>query len=378
MEKRKTNLDLLRIMAMYGIIVFHHFGNKTLNHIVHLSGGFSNDTYFYDFVNNTHLSSGHVSIFSLLMDFCYGHFGNGGNFIFMLITGYFLFGRDISFSKRVRSAASILYALLFHGIVLTLINYFLLVRFYPFSSYKSYRPLFTLPNWLSGENMWYLQAYGCFILVVLPVLKLFEKQLTKKTHLCMVIFLIFIRFLAYNKYFPNLWVSSKMLDFTLFYYLGGYIAKYDFRFKLKSLLLFSSFYFLIYIAYEYYWRYACSIMYKPSEYSYIAVMSPFICCLIFAVACFLIFNRIRCPKYYSNFISTVSDKTIGIYIIHYNLISISFIAADYLGWDNWSRKGYFLFAILDSIVLFVIGFLIDIVRKWSYKRIEQKVTDCLI
>ena len=27
------------------------------------------------------------------------HFGHGGNFIFMLITGYFLFGREISFPK---------------------------------------------------------------------------------------------------------------------------------------------------------------------------------------------------------------------------------------------------------------------------------------
>ena len=373
MQKRKTSFDLLRIIAMYGIIIFHHFGNKTLNHIVELSGGFSSDTYFYDFVNNMFLPSGHVSKASLLMDFCYGHFGSGGNYIFMLITGYFLFERDISFHKRVHSVSRILYAILFHGIVLTLINYFLLVKYYPFSSYASFRPLFTLPNWLSGENMWYLQAYGCFILVILPILKLFEKKLTQQSHLCLVLSLVFLRFLAYTKYFPNLWISTQILDFIIFYYLGGYISKYNFNIKLKGLFIFLLSYLFIYFVYEYYWRYACSIMYEPSQYSYIKVMQPYICCLIYAVVCFLIFERMKVPGFLSNTISAISDKTIGIYIFHYNFINISFIIADYLGWDNWSRKGYFAFAIVDSAVLFATGFFIDSVRKWSYKHIEQKV-----
>ena len=56
-----------------------------------------------------------------------------------------------------------------------------------------------------------------------------------------------------------------------------------------------------------------------------------------------IFNCNKVPKSFSNFITLVSDKTIGIYIFHFNLLDISFIMADYLGWNNWSRKGYFLF-----------------------------------
>ena len=185
MEKRRSNFDLLRIYAMFGIIMFHHFGNRSLNYIVGLPEGFTEESYFYDFVNNAHLSSAPVSKLSLLMDFCYGHFGGGGNFIFMLITGYFLFGRDISFPKRVRTAARVLYAILFHGIIITIIHGFLLVNCYPFDSYESFEIVFNLPNWFSGSNMWYLQAYGCFILVVLPILKLFENRITERTHLCL-------------------------------------------------------------------------------------------------------------------------------------------------------------------------------------------------
>lgn len=373
MEKRKTNLDLLRVVTMYGIVIFHHFPKKTLNHIVELSGGFTKDLYFYDFVNNMHLTGGHVSKVSLLMDFCYGHFGKGGNFIFMLITGYFLFGREISFPKRVRTVARVLYAILFYGIIFTLINFFLLVKFWPFSSYKTYLPIFTLPNWLSGSNMWYLQAYGCFILIVLPLLKMFENRLTQKTHLCLALTLSFLHLLSYHSFFPDLWLSSRMLDFILFYYLGGYISKYKPGVKLRTLLILFFSYLLMYFTYESYWRYSCSILYEPSKYSYIKVMAPYICSLIYAVLCFLIFNCIKMPKLCSNIISAISDKTIGIYIFHFNVLDISFIMADYLGWHDWTRKGYFLFVIINSLVLFVIGFFVDVVRKWSYKLIEQKV-----
>ena len=66
-KKRKANLDLLRVAACFGIVMFHHFGSKAPNHFVTLTGGFDNGTYFYDFINNV---SGSVAKTSVLMDFC--------------------------------------------------------------------------------------------------------------------------------------------------------------------------------------------------------------------------------------------------------------------------------------------------------------------
>ena len=37
---------------MSGIIIFHHFGTRTLNHFVKLTNGFTEKSYFYDFINN--------------------------------------------------------------------------------------------------------------------------------------------------------------------------------------------------------------------------------------------------------------------------------------------------------------------------------------
>lgn len=371
MAKRKANYDLLRIIAMLGIIMFHHFGSRTPNRFVELSSGFTNSKYFYDFINNV---PGKVSSVSLLMDFCYGHLGNGGNLVFMLLTGYFLFGRKITFPKRVRSAGKVLYAILFYGIVLTLINAALLKFAYPFDCFKGYLPLFTLPNWLSGDNMWYLQAYGIFILVILPLLKLFEEKLTQTSHLCLALSLLFVHFLAYSIYLPDLWLHQRILNFILCYYIGGYFAKYPVQISLKKLIACACSYIVIYFLYEYYWRYANAVAYSPSEYSYLDVMQPFICCIIYAVLLFLIFARIEVPSWVSpKLLGRLSVSTLGIYIFHYNMISLSFILAETYWWSNWSRKGFFVFVIIDTILLFVAGTLIDLLRQWSYKHVEKRV-----
>lgn len=374
MEKRNTNFDLLKILAMLGIVLFHHFGTTTPNHFVELADGFSGTTYFYDFLNNT---NGHVTKISLVMDFCYSHLGEGGNFIFMIITGYFLFGRSISFPKRIRKAAGVLYAILFYGIVHTVIHIFMLKYYYPLDSDSTFRPLFSLPNWLGGETLWYLQAFGCFILFVLPLLKLFENKLTQKTHLCLALALLFVPFLAYEKYFPNLLLSKRILQFITFYYVGGYFSKYRVKISSKILIPLGFSYILLFFAYDYYWRFSHTAVYKPSEYSYTYAISPFICCSLYALLLFLIFNNIKVPGLLAKPVKTLSVSTIGIYCFHYYTISFSFIIADSLGWHHWSGKGFFFFSVMDTLLLFAIGVLLDLVRQYTYKRIEKLASKIL-
>lgn len=361
---------------MYGIIVYHHFSNNMPSKFVELPSSFTSDNYFYDLVNNI---QGRVSGLSLAMDFCFGHLGNGGNILFMTITGYFLFGRKISFPRRIRTVANILYAILFHGIVLTVINFYLLKNYFPFSSYGSFRPIFTLPNWFSTDNLWYLQVYGLFILLVLPLLKLFEDKLTQQTHLCLVLALVFINFLSFRKYLPNIWLSTMMEHFIMGYYLGGYVSKYKPRIRTGKLLLAALIYLAAYFTYEYSWRYSCMVAYKsPLQYSYVAVMQPFVCVVIYTFLLFMITVNCKGPSgIFSKILGSVSASTIGIYIFHYNFISISFIIADTFWWKDWTQKGYFLFILIDSLFLLLAGYLIDLFRRLSYKRFETALDQML-
>ena len=44
---RELNIELLRILAMLCIVLFHHFGNKTPNSFISLPSGFTENSYFY-------------------------------------------------------------------------------------------------------------------------------------------------------------------------------------------------------------------------------------------------------------------------------------------------------------------------------------------
>ena len=377
LKKRKANLDLLRIFAIFIIILFHHFSHNMPAHFITLPANYDPGTnFYYDVINNYYRE---VSKLALVMDFFYGHFGNGGNLIFMTITGYFLFGKKISFPRRVRTVANILYAILFHGIVLTIIYFFMMVRYFPFSSYGSYRPIFNLPNWFSGESLWYLQVYGLFILVVLPILKLFEKRLTQRTHLCLILALVFINFLAYRTYLPNFWLSTKLENFIMCYYLGGYVSKYKVRISSKKLALYSLIYLAAYFIYEYSWRYSCAIAYKNTlQYSYVDVMQPFVCAMIFAFLCFMIAVNIKVPsRILPKAFGSLSASTIGIYIFHYNFISLSYIIADTFWWHDWSQKGFFIFVLINSLFLMISGYVIDLFRRLSYKPFETALDNML-
>ena len=41
MGQRRANIDLLRVFAMFGIVMYHHFGMTVPNHFVELRNGFT-------------------------------------------------------------------------------------------------------------------------------------------------------------------------------------------------------------------------------------------------------------------------------------------------------------------------------------------------
>ena len=374
---RNASIDILRVLAMIGIIVFHHFGPKIANSFIQLPPGFTNESSYYDIINN---ASGYIQKTSLISDFCYAHFGYGCNYIFMLVTGFFLFGKHSSFQKRTNTAVKVVFALVFYGIVLTLISLAMLVIVRPQIDTMPTTPLLELPNWLSGSNMWYLQAYGVFILVVLPLLKLFEDKLTKEVHASICIGLVCIHLFNYRAFLPALPLADTIIFFIMCYYIGGYVRKYDLRLSLKQLILLLVLYSAAYLGYDYYWRYSNMILFSPHEYSYVKAMlpmQPFICTITFAFLCFSIATKIRIKpsEKLSKALGSLSSSTIGIYIFHMGIIHYAFIVANWLWWHDWSTKGFLCFVILDTLLLFIASYAIELLRKrlmnWLYSKFER-------
>lgn len=366
-EQRQSNFELLRIIAMFGIVLFHHFGNRTPNSFIVLQEGFKIDNYFYDIINNT---TSQLSFRTLLLDYCYGHFGNGGNLIFMLLTGYFLYGKKLSLEKRVKSATEIIFLIMYGAIIMTVINAVSVKFYYPFAGCPSFKPTFDFPNWVSGSNLWYFQAYGVFILVVVPILKYFEPRIDRNTHKALIAMLVALCFFDYSNYLPNIWISKRILQFTMCYYIGGYVSKYPVKYSWKKLIISFIIYTLSYFVYEYYWRVRMRKMFAPPEYSYISVMQPFICCLIFALLLFLIFSKIHIN---SRIINHISSATPMIYLFHYNFVSYSYVIANTFWWKDWSIEGYCKFVLIDSLLLFALGYLIELLRKFLFSYLEKYI-----
>lgn len=362
LNKRSASIDIVRIIAMLGIILFHHYVTKAPDAFVQLPPGFSNDWLFVDIVNNV---DGYVLKSTLLMDFAVDHLGYGGNFVFMLITGYFLFGKPLPFRKRVKKGLDVVFALIFYGILLTFVSFAMLKVVWPHINNALVTPLFTLPNWLSGKNMWYLQAYGLFILIVLPLLKLFENRLTKEIHGSVCIALFSIHLFAYQIYLPNLPLSDNIVFFIMCYYIGGYIQKYGLKPSLKQLVFALILYIIIYFCYAYYWRYTNMTLHAPHEYHHDAVKQPFICTMTFGFLCFAIASKahVSLGKKTSAILGAISRASIGIYIFHMSVLNYSAIIANWLWWHDWSTKGFFLFSIIDTLLLFAISCVIELLRQ---------------
>lgn len=247
---------------------------------------------------------------------------------------------------------------------------------YPFSADESFRPIFNLPNWFSGDNLWYLQMYGIFILVVLPILKLFEDKLTQKVHLCLILALFFPNFLGFILHLPGIWLFNKIEHIIMCYYLGGYVSKYKVRISMWKLLAAFAAYLVFYFVFDYIWRYSCAVTYQPLQYSFTDVMQPTICVVTYSFLVFMIAVNIAGPSgFMSKALESLSSSTIGIYIFHSEFLSISFILAETFWWKDWSQKGYFLFILINSFFLLLAGHLIDIFRRLSYEKIEAALVD---
>ena len=202
---------------------------------------------------------------------------------------------------------------------------------------------------------------------------------TKEKLLILVLALVFINFLSIRKYLRDIWLSTMMEHFIMGYYLGGYVSKYKPRIRTGKLLLAALIYLAAYFTYEYSWRYSCMVAYKqPLQYSYVSVMQPFVCVVIYTFLLFMITVNCKGPSgIFSKILGSISASTIGIYIFHFNFISISFLIADSFWLKDWTQKGYFLFILIDSVILLFAGYLIDLVRRLSYKKFEAALDDML-
>lgn len=327
---RNSNLELLRIILML-MIIFHHFA-------VH--GGF-----YYGYQE---FSFNHLWHYFLEMG------GKIATNTYILISGYFLV-KD----KRIFNLKRILK---FYG---ELVFYSLSI-FFLFVIFNKER--FTLDNFIYNlfvlhyDKWWFATAY--FIMFLLhPFINILIYNLPKKIYQGLIIILT-ILFSSYPFLNCSLIPNDTIIWFIILYLIAGYLSIYGLekRFKHKTYLLcFISLYLFTYISGVSFLIFNKYFAYKSFS-SYYFFTQDKITFLFISIFLFCFFATMKERK--NKIINLLASSTFGIYLIHDNPYVRNYIWRDLFKVSSYINSPYlFLYSILVSSIIFIVCFIIDLLRK---------------
>lgn len=299
-QQRDSNFELLRIVAMVGIILYHLVRHHT-------------DYNRFALINlETGASFQHLGIIQIFYTL-----GQLGNTLFILITGYFLIEKTeinvlrpgLKLLNRSYLLALILLAVAF------LFDYFQL----PYASNSD------LHMALKG---WWFVGYYLFIIVFAKFfLNKFLQGLDKQRYLQLILCgVILLSFMEVFDVFENLKLQNFAIGIVI-YAIGGFIRRYNPFEKIRLLtllLLIAAFVGIQLIQYQtkldtnlqqFYLDYALddTLLFVKSPFTNI-LWSPSILFLICSVTLFELFRRIKLG--HNPFINGLSATTFSVYLFH--------------------------------------------------------------
>lgn len=359
MKERKSNFELMRIISMLMIIMWHLIRQGGI-----LDNSFTTLNVLLKYI--TTLLVIHVNSF-------------------VLLTGYFQCNQKFKFSKFLKLI----------GLVWFYKITFLIVT--QVCHLKDLTTLEILKN-LSPINYgdyWFLQIYVLLYLIS-PILNRIINNINKKQfqkYLLVLFFIISIlATLTMQKGFNNSYGYS-LSNFILLYFIGAYLRLYPINIKiishnLKQILLIFGFCTLGFISLSFHY-FSLYIQDFNSVTNYISQIlgnmycydSPLV--ILQAILYFLFFKNLNIKS--NKIINKISTTTLGIYLIHTNRLIRSYIYK-YFGFTPYMKSSVkiLIFVVIHSIVLFILCSIIELIRisissflskRNTIKKIGKKLKD---
>lgn len=307
---RNSNFELLRILAIVLIVLFHiqlHGPQTRIN-----DGAFADPVFFKQLFL---LDAGNT-------------FGMIGNALFIMISGYFLvenLGVDLG-----KISGKLLLEVGFATVLLTIVSTVIAGR----SSDLSARNL--VGFYIFNDEWWFTGYYILIVVIGKVFLNKFLSRLEAKEYASFLLALFAIDQFHWSSYiFEGIANGIRTLMIGVFFYaLGGYIKKYNPFSHIRLYVLF------LVIAVTYLLRYISNYnvtsmniaQYLSSEeqYGFMQTTPQFanhdITVVIVTVCLFELFRRIHMPN--SKVINYLGKSTLMIYFMHENDLFISFYKMD--------------------------------------------------
>ncbi len=338
-KKRNSALELLRIIAMFFIIVSHYS--------VHGA------------------PSGFIFEFSLNSIFIvFTKLGNLGVIIFVILSGYFLSKSTF----KVKRLFQLLAQVLFYSV--SIYTILCITGIQQINLRNTFISLFPTTTSL----YWFFTAYTVLYLFT-PLINKMLDNMSKKSHLTFNITMLVLWSVA-PTLTTNSFFGNEIAQFLMFYSIGAYLRKYPDNMLNKkknnlilvatcALIMMLSVVCILKISEYYPWisKYAAYFYSRSSIFA-----------IGLAVGLVVFFSNLK--PFYSKALNIVSGATFGIYLIHDNKFFRTFMWKEIFNTDVHTYSPYVIFHILGSaIVIFAVCCVIELLRQNIIEKPSMKLYD---
>lgn len=285
LNRRESNLELLKIIAMFGIVLCHIYST--------FSVALDNDgVAFFD-----KFSFSVIQYFIFQIFITLGYFSN---LIFLVCSSFFLLEDMTLKLKKV----FILWTKTFLVSVIFLLIYYLLgIKLENEVIINSFLPI-------SKENNWYITAY-LVLYIIHPFINMIINNINKKQHFAISLILFIVYFVFDFLFVEKAFYKNDLIVFISVYFIVAYLKKHTFsnNTKIYKFLLFGTsiiFYGCIFINFAIF----------PINIKWHVLNNPIL--LIMSIS--LVFICANAKLNNNKLINRISSYSLLVYLIHDNII----------------------------------------------------------
>lgn len=346
-KMRNSNFELMRIVSMFFIVIYHIIIHGKL-------------------LENSHGTT-HFVLY-IILAICIVHVNS-----FILVTGYFQCKSKLKLTKVIQLNNSIWFY------TVSIVLFFIIVKGNTFNSIELLKTF--LP--ISYNDYWFLTNY-LILYLISPILNTVINNIDEKKFKRIIVLLLFIDSILptlTNSSFFNVTLGYSLYHFIFLYFVGAFLRNYPIEdwyiFKKtskKALQLISLFIFFLMAFINIINQSASKELLNMHPIiaevgiifsnSFIAYNNPLV--IIQTIAFFIFFSTLNLKNTFINYIST---GTIGIYLIHDNN-NIRNVLYKFLGFNGNNYSVMILVNILGcAILIFISCLIIELIRKFIFKLI---------
>lgn len=345
-KHRQTNFELLRIIAMF-MIVMHH---SLIHGVLTVS-------------KTTLVSVGNPLSLSLFSSFTF--LGKVGVYLFVLITGYFMIDSQISLSKVVRLWLPVF----FWSVVLTLICGSVVHQLTIKAILESLFPILL-------SKYWFMTTY-VFMYLLIPFMNKMLLNLNRGQALALATIGIVI--LIPGSFVYGHLMSSWLIKFCIAYCLGALIRRYKLLGQ-ERVILAGKRLLIISLLVDLLASFSCSYLaFRLHSITFITYIKSIVAqgitvfSFLTALGLFIVIGAKKVS--YNKLINSVAATTFGIYLIHDNVYMEQLLWVKILHMKAWATQSVtaIFYVVLVCCVVFAICSLLEFIRKMVFHNFESRL-----